>query len=365
MAKNYIDNLKEETLKGLREKALQGNFPCKAPVGYKNITDKTGKKIIVFDEQRAFYIKRAFELYATGNYSLLKLSKRLYDEGLRTPKGGKYSKSAFENVLKSIFYTGAFDYDGKRYENANHKALIDKELFYLVQSKLRNPLKVRSHDVEFPYINLIKCGHCGCVLTAELKKEKYIYYHCTGFKGGDCKKDYIKEETIEKTFVEVLKRIKISEDLILKVMSSIKEIHKQKSVYNEETTEAIEKQIKTLQNRIEQLYIDKVDGNITNEFWREKNKTWHEQKDELLNKLKILNNSDRKFYESSNLILEFCKDAHNLFLVADNEQKRNIVNLVCSSLSYKDKELNIVLSSIFGALGVALNSDCKETVSLR
>ena len=36
LAKNYIDNLKEETGKGLREKAEQGEFPSKAPIGYRN-----------------------------------------------------------------------------------------------------------------------------------------------------------------------------------------------------------------------------------------------------------------------------------------------------------------------------------------
>ncbi len=35
-------------------------------------------------------------------------------------------------------------------------------------------IKARSHDVEFPYSNMIKCGVCGGFLTAELKKGKYI-----------------------------------------------------------------------------------------------------------------------------------------------------------------------------------------------
>lgn len=154
MAKNYIDNLKEETMKGLREKAAQGNFPCKAPVGYKNITDKTGKKIIALDEQKALFVKRAFELYATGSYSLSRLGKKLLDDGFRTPAGLQYGKSSIERLLKNIFYTGVFEYEGKRYENANHKAIISSELFYLVQSKLKDPRKVRSHDVE-PFIEIV------------------------------------------------------------------------------------------------------------------------------------------------------------------------------------------------------------------
>ena len=45
LAKNYIDNLKEETGKGLREKAEQGEFPSRAPLGYRN--NKETKRIEV------------------------------------------------------------------------------------------------------------------------------------------------------------------------------------------------------------------------------------------------------------------------------------------------------------------------------
>src|SRR5439155_22967626 len=37
MAKNYIDNLSEETKKGMLEKAEQGIYPTVAPLGYRNI----------------------------------------------------------------------------------------------------------------------------------------------------------------------------------------------------------------------------------------------------------------------------------------------------------------------------------------
>jgi site-specific DNA recombinase len=37
MAKNYIDNLSEETKKGMLEKAEQGVYPSAAPLGYRNV----------------------------------------------------------------------------------------------------------------------------------------------------------------------------------------------------------------------------------------------------------------------------------------------------------------------------------------
>ena len=46
MAKNYIDNLSEEARKGQLEKAEQGVWPTKAPLGYRNITGTDGRKTI-------------------------------------------------------------------------------------------------------------------------------------------------------------------------------------------------------------------------------------------------------------------------------------------------------------------------------
>jgi site-specific DNA recombinase len=45
MAKNYIDNLSEETQKGMLEKAAQGIYPSFAPLGYRNVDAPSGKRM--------------------------------------------------------------------------------------------------------------------------------------------------------------------------------------------------------------------------------------------------------------------------------------------------------------------------------
>src|SRR5438876_4965940 len=68
LARNYIENLREEVKKGMREKAEQGIYPGRAPFGYRN--NKADRTIEVHPENAASAI-RIFELYATGHYSLL------------------------------------------------------------------------------------------------------------------------------------------------------------------------------------------------------------------------------------------------------------------------------------------------------
>jgi len=70
MARNYIDNLREEVRKGMREKAEQGIYPSRPPLGYRN---NKLERTIEIDPEKAPIATRMFELYATGNYSLTAL----------------------------------------------------------------------------------------------------------------------------------------------------------------------------------------------------------------------------------------------------------------------------------------------------
>jgi site-specific DNA recombinase len=52
MAKNYVDNLSEETRKGMLEKAEQGVWPSFAPLGYRNLASPDGRKIMLSRNSR-------------------------------------------------------------------------------------------------------------------------------------------------------------------------------------------------------------------------------------------------------------------------------------------------------------------------
>lgn len=47
MAGQYVDNLSEEVKKGMLEKAEQGIWPNKAPMGYLNVEGPNGKKVVI------------------------------------------------------------------------------------------------------------------------------------------------------------------------------------------------------------------------------------------------------------------------------------------------------------------------------
>jgi site-specific DNA recombinase len=123
-----------------------------------------------------------------------------------------------------------------------------------------------------------------------------------------------------------------------------------KGDFEQSSTESITKQINALSRRIDGLYTDKLDGNITNEFWDKKNKQWAYEKECLVQKLHALNNSSQTFYDGANLLLDFCKLTPDKFLRLDANGKRQVLNLIGSNFIFKDKELSVELNSVFDLL---------------
>lgn len=57
------------------KKAAHGYRPTLAPLGYRNVRDDFGKKVIVIDPEVAPRVKRLFEYASTGNFSMNKLAE--------------------------------------------------------------------------------------------------------------------------------------------------------------------------------------------------------------------------------------------------------------------------------------------------
>lgn len=100
IAANFIDNLKEEVRKGMREKAEQGIYPSRPPLGYCN---NKLEHTIEINPEKVPLAKRIFELYASGTISLASLRKRI-----RAEFGQDLAVSYLAKILKNPFYIGSF-----------------------------------------------------------------------------------------------------------------------------------------------------------------------------------------------------------------------------------------------------------------
>lgn len=109
-SKYYVDNLSENVKRGLRQKVRRGEQSGQAPTGYLN--DKVNKKIIP-DVDRFRLVRKMFEVYATGNYSLKDTRNLLAQKGLLSKNGKVLTVSNTQMILKNPFYYGGFKFNGE------------------------------------------------------------------------------------------------------------------------------------------------------------------------------------------------------------------------------------------------------------
>jgi site-specific DNA recombinase len=211
IARNNIENLREEVRKGMREKAEQGIYPSRPPLGYRN---NKLEHTIEIDSAKAPIAQRMFALYASGQHSLNSVRKVL-----KTGFGVGIAKGYLERLLKNPFYKGQFIWEDKLY-SGTHTPLVSAELFEQVQSVFRghNKPKYRKHD--FAFSGLLRCAYDNCMVTAEIQKNRYTYYRCTGFR-GKCELPYFREEELGSRLGKVLQDIHIPDDVLTQLEKSL------------------------------------------------------------------------------------------------------------------------------------------------
>jgi site-specific DNA recombinase len=188
MAEFYSANLASEIKKGMAQKAKMGGWPHAAPLGYRHVREAIGGRQvahIVVDPERAPHITCAFELYATGEWTLERLVQELGHRGL-TNRGRRdrpvapIGVSALANILSNKAYAGIVSWEGVEYPGL-HQPLTDTVTFNKVQDLLAaRGTRERRHN---HYLKgTLFCGVCGRGLSFQLAKGRYEYLYCLGQK---------------------------------------------------------------------------------------------------------------------------------------------------------------------------------------
>ena len=206
-SKYYIDNLSENVKRSYKHKLKNGIWPQKAPIGY--INDKK-TKMITIDPDKAPFIKKTFEAYASGAYTLSALRKSMGELGFTGHGGHELSISNYQYLLKNNLYHGLIYFRGEFYEG-KHEPIITKKVFDTCQEVMTRKSKPQHEGGLKPYVyrGLFKCAECGCCITIETKKG-HNYLRCTKRK-GQCSQKYVREEAMTEMIREELKKVSLSD----------------------------------------------------------------------------------------------------------------------------------------------------------
>ena len=211
IAEFYSLNLAQEVVKGLRQKAVMGGTPGRAPLGYLNVrTTENGAEIreVTTDPDRFDLVKFAFESYANGDWTLSMLTEEVNRRGLTTRPTPKHPEkplttTMLHKVLTNPYYKGLVTFQGAVYEGS-HDVMVTPEVWSKVQQILdRNNQRGQRPQKHDHYLKGALYCSCGAKLMLERPQgntgERYDYFSCSGRrrKTTSCTRSAILVERIE------------------------------------------------------------------------------------------------------------------------------------------------------------------------
>ncbi len=354
LSKYYSDAISDNVKRAFEQKRRNGEWTGAVRLGYLNVTldpEKRLRKDIIKDPERSHLVERIFEMYATGNYSLETIRKEITDLGLRSLKDNKLSKSCIENILKDPFYCGTAV--SKKYGNWTHKypRLITKELFDKCQEiregKNRKHSKFASRD--FIFKGLLVCQNCGCLMTPEIKKGKFIYYSCTNSK-GICKRQYIPEKELLKPVYEVLERFEgITEETQNTVVAELRETTEAEVAFYKNQVNRIRTeydQTKQKDDRLLEMYLD---GNqsITKDIYDKKHQEYADKLQLLEIELSEHRKADYDYQTTVASVLSVARRAKQIFESSEPHEQRAFLNYLLQNPTVNGKNLEFTMRSPF------------------
>lgn len=353
------DLTSRKTIKGLEEKVRNGGWPLGAPTGYKNVTDKKGNKIIVVDPVKAPLVTKAFKMYATGNYSAMKISELLYPKGLTSQSGKKICNSKIIDLLKNRFYLGEVHWRGID-AKGKHKAIIDRATFDTVQHIMADHNHHVSRAYRYVYLlsGYLYCGVCGSRFTGETHAEKGLsYYRCS--KKIDHYGVHTQTGEIEKFVLERFKEVQFSPNFIEKVVSKVKKAFYEKRKKIKGQKKVLYAKKKALEHRRDIAEDKLFKGIISDEdFERNKQKfnTEFEGIQEQIDKLERIR--EMKVDEVQEVLL-LTMDAYQAYKKAKDPLKRQYLSLFWEKFVVDERE---IVEAVPTRLFKALQDDYKASV---
>ena len=333
IASDYIRNLREEALKGLRGRLKQGLYPHMAPIGY---LDQGGGKPKIQDPATAPLVREMFELYATGEYPIRKLVEEMDKRGLRNRNGKPLAKTGVEKALANPFYCGIIRIStSEQSYRGVHKPLITASLFERVQELKAGKCQKTKRRHLHTYRRLFACGHCGAALIAE-KQKGHIYYRC---HTRGCVTRSITEPLIDEAVRDCLSAVKMPEERFTSVQQAL-EAWAQGGCAGQAKPHSLRLQIAKIDTRLDRLTDALVDGVIDKPTYDRRNQAFLSDRQKLEDQVRNLKNGHKKGRQLAKF-LELAKSLAWLHEIAKPPEKRVLTELATSNRIVSGKNIAV------------------------
>jgi hypothetical protein len=184
-----------------------------------------------------------------------------------------------------------------------------------------------------PFMGLLQCARCGCSMTAERKKGKYVYYRCTGFKGA-CGNVYIRQEKLADLLGDVIKPIHITVEVADAIASALRASEGDAASQRAASLQQLEHRRKTVVSKTDRGYEDYVSDRISEAFWSRKSAEWDAELQTIDAELVRLQRTHAPAMLTAEKTLELAKRAEILYKSQNPSEQRRLLETVLSNCTF-------------------------------
>jgi site-specific DNA recombinase len=166
---------------------------------------------------------------------------------------------------------------------------------------------------------------------------------------------------LEEAFGKLLKEITFSEEVLAWVSQALRESHRDEKKFHDEAIARLEREHKRLQDRIDAMYMDKLDGRIDAEFFDRKALEFRSEQCRLVRDREAHQTANRSYIDEAIKLLELARRAHQLFESQAASAKRKLLDFVLSNCSWQDGKLTANYRQPFDLLAVAVSANGNPT----
>lgn len=344
----------------MKEKLLQGIWPCHAPLGYDHVTINGEKSIVV--NQKGRLLRKAFLWKANEGITMVEIVKRLEALGLKIPH------NRISEILTNPFYCGLLSHsllEGELVEG-KHEKLISKDIFLaanMEKGKIPHGYKANPLNDNLPLKQYAKCENCGENLRGYLVKKKNLYYYkCDNGSKCSCN---ISAKKLHELFKAILEEVTLDENYLELYKLEMRKLFNTLNKKREEVSGQYDAKIKELDEKIERLEERYINDEIKADLYQKYSKKYNKEKEEMQSFLSTTSFTASNLEEYIEKSIEYCWKLTSTWDSSDFGEKLKIQKRIFPEGFYYNKKngqprttkINPVFSHIARLKGVSEESE--------
>lgn len=260
-AEIYLDNLREETLKGLTKKMQGGGrHMSRPPLGYAFDNDLN----LVIVPEEAKLVQDVYRMFL-GGMGRVSIAKKM-NEYSRMKEGGKWGAKEVRTLIKNPTYAGfnhfkpsQWDEDKRIMSKSDHEPIISVEDFERAQKMLnrRSKNQMSNNSYLYAYSGILVCAKCGSNFNGNSSVKKLVDGTKKIYKGYRCHNNYVYNTCDMKSVSEK----ELNQLVFDKVMISGSSIQERKKKRKEQID--LQREIEISNRRKKNWMIALGDGNLS------------------------------------------------------------------------------------------------------